>query len=70
MDVKNKVIVNIYLPFAFCSFDLLVQIPTQRHQHHAIIRCMLQKKTISVMKSVFSYLNDNEIFHIQYTCVI
>lgn len=35
-----------YLPFAVRGFNLLIQIPAQGHQHHGIIRCVLQNKLI------------------------
>lgn len=59
--------INVYLPFAFCYFDLLVQIPTQRHQYHGIIWCMLQNNLSGVFNLLFItpkelFLNFRRIF--------
>lgn len=43
-----------YLPFAFCSFNLLVQVPAHRHQHHGIIWCMLQNKSVCSINISFT----------------
>lgn len=33
-----------YLPFAPCALNLLVHVPAHGHQHHGVIRRMLQDK--------------------------
>lgn len=33
-----------YLPFASCDLNLLVHVPAHGHQHHGVIRRMLQDK--------------------------
>lgn len=47
--VYAQVIVIVYLPFAFCCFDLLVHIPAHWHQHHGIIWGVLQNNWNQVL---------------------